>query len=230
MIQSLYELFGREISGQNAKRMATDIARTDHTCSFSAFARTARYCEQVMKEIGLSEVGADTIRRAHAVHPIVDLQIEYALVSRGPERAIFPVLAELGIGVTAYGVLSRGLLAGSKPQDPNDFRTYLPRFAGANGEKNAAVVETLQALAAARGVTVAQLCVAWVLAKQQAAGTRIVPVMGARTRAQLDDALGAIALKLSAEDIAAIESAVPADAIAGSRYPDAMLKHMDSER
>lgn len=183
-----------------------------------------------VKEIGLSEVGADTIRRAHAVHPIVDLQIEYALVSRGPERAIFPVLAELGIGVTAYGVLSRGLLAGSKPQDPNDFRTYLPRFAGANGEKNAAVVETLQALAAARGVTVAQLCVAWVLAKQQAAGTRIVPVMGARTRAQLDDALGAIALKLSAEDIAAIESAVPADAIAGSRYPDAMLKHMDSER
>jgi aryl-alcohol dehydrogenase-like predicted oxidoreductase len=179
-----------------------------------------------VRQIGLSEVGADTIRRAHAVHPIVDLQIEYSMVSRGPERAIFPVLDELGIGVTAYGVLSRGLLTGSAPRGPGDFRAYLPRFTGANRERNQAVIDTLARLAADRRTTPAAVAIAWVMAK----GPRITPVIGARTRRQLDDALPALDLRLTAEDLAAIEGAIPADAIAGSRYPDAMLAHMDSER
>ena len=125
-----------------------------------------------MRAIGLSEVGPDTIRRAHAVHPISDLQIEYSLVSRAPEAGIFPLLAELGIGVTAYGVLSRGLLSGSRPAGPRDFRGYLPRFTEANRERNDALVAALARLAAEKGVTPSQLAIAWVLAKSPT----IVPV------------------------------------------------------
>jgi aryl-alcohol dehydrogenase-like predicted oxidoreductase len=179
-----------------------------------------------VREIGLSEVGPETIRRAAAVHPIVDLQIEYSLVSRGPERSIFPVLDELGIGVTAYGVLSRGLLTGSTPQGPKDFRSYMPRFTGANREKNQALIDTLARLAAERRTTPAALAVAWVMAK----GPRIIPLVGARTRRQLDDALAALDLKLSPDEVTALENAVSADAIAGTRYPEAMLAHLDSER
>ena len=179
-----------------------------------------------VRHIGLSEVSADTIRRAAAVHPIVDLQIEYSLISRGPEDKIFPTLSELGIAVTAYGVLSRGLLTGSKPAGQADFRAHLPRFAGDNMAKNQSLVDTLAQLAARRGVTPAQLAIAWARAK----GPSIVPLVGARTRKQLDDALGALSLELSSDDIATLEHAIPPTAVAGSRYQEVMMKHLDSEK
>jgi aryl-alcohol dehydrogenase-like predicted oxidoreductase len=179
-----------------------------------------------VRHIGLSEVGVDTIRRAHAVHPISDLQIEYSLISRGPEGAIFPALEELGISVTAYGVLSRGLLSGSVPSERGDFRANLPRFAGANGRRNRELVERLSALAAEYGVRPAQLAIAWVLGKQR----NVVPVMGARTRAQLEETLGALDLRLEADDLRRIESAIPSDAVAGTRYDQHQMQILDSER
>jgi aryl-alcohol dehydrogenase-like predicted oxidoreductase len=179
-----------------------------------------------VRHIGLSEVGPDTIRRAHAVHPISDLQIEYSLVSRGPERAIFPVLAELGIGVTAYGVLSRGLLAGSQPAGKTDFRNYLPRFSGDNRAHNQRLVDTLQSLARDKRATATQLAIAWVLAR----GRTIVPLVGARKRPQLEESLGALHIALSAEDLAHLEAAVPASAVAGTRYGEEQMKMLDSER
>jgi aryl-alcohol dehydrogenase-like predicted oxidoreductase len=179
-----------------------------------------------VRHVGLSEVGADTVRRACAVHPIVDLQIEYALVSRGPEARIFPALAELGVGVTAYGVLSRGLLGGSRPAGKGDFRAMLPRFTGENRARNEKLVARLAELARERGATPAQLAIAWVLAKQPAA----VPVIGARTRAQLAEALGALDVALSPEEVARLEEAVPAAEVAGTRYDAFQMKHLDSER
>ena len=179
-----------------------------------------------VRHIALSEVGAETIRRAAAVHPIVDLQIEYSLVTRGPESTIFPTLAELGIATTAYGVLSRGLLAGSKPTGARDFRAHLPRFSGANAEKNQQLVDALARLAADRGVKPAQLAIAWVRAKSAS----IVPTIGARKRAQLADALAALDIALSAEEVAALEAAVPASGIAGTRYAEPQMKQLDSER
>jgi aryl-alcohol dehydrogenase-like predicted oxidoreductase len=177
-----------------------------------------------VRAIGLSEVGPRTIRRAQAAHPICDLQIEYSLISRGPEAEIFPLLAELGIGVTAYGVLSRGLLSGSRPAARGDLRAHLPRFRGENAERNRRLVEELQALAAERGVRPAQLAIAWVLAK----GESIVPVIGARTRAQLAESLGALEVELSAADLARIEAALPA--VAGTRYDESQMRMLDSER
>jgi aryl-alcohol dehydrogenase-like predicted oxidoreductase len=179
-----------------------------------------------VRHIGLSEVGPETIRRAAAVHPIVDLQIEYALISRGPEAKIFPALAELGIGATTYGALSRGLLSGSQPAPAGDFRANLPRFTGANLAKNLSLVEKLKEIAHGKGITLVQLAVAWVLAK----GSFIVPVVGARTRAQLAESLGALEVKLSANEIAALEAAVPAGAVAGTRYDVAQMRVLDSEK
>ena len=179
-----------------------------------------------VRHIGLSEVGPETIRRAHAVHPIVDLQIEYSLLSRGPERAILPLLAELGVAVTAYGVLSRGLLTGSAPTGAGDYRAHLPRFSGDARAHNQQLVDALHQLAAERGATPAQLAIAWVRAK----GAHIVPVVGARTRRQLDDALGALAIALTPDEVARIEAAVPADQVAGTRYQAAQMQHLDSER
>jgi aryl-alcohol dehydrogenase-like predicted oxidoreductase len=179
-----------------------------------------------VRYLGLSEVGPDTIRRAHAVHPVVDLQIEYALVSRGPEAAIFPVLQELGIAVTAYGVLSRGLLSGSTPAAKGDFRAYLPRFTGDNLAHNQQLVDELKRLAAERQITPAQLAVAWVLAK----GDFIVPVMGARKRHQLAESVAAVNVELSAEDLARIEQAIGPDAIAGTRYDANQMRMLDSEK
>jgi aryl-alcohol dehydrogenase-like predicted oxidoreductase len=176
--------------------------------------------------IGLSEMGLETIRRAHAVHPLCDLQIEYSLISRGPEANIFPLIAELGIGVTAYGVLSRGLLTGSTPAAQGDFRATLPRFTGENLERNRLLVETLQELAAEKGVRSSQLAIAWVLSK----GENIVPLIGARTRAQLMESLGALKIELSQEEIARIEEAVPASAVAGTRYGEHQMRVLDSER
>jgi aryl-alcohol dehydrogenase-like predicted oxidoreductase len=179
--------------------------------------------------IGLSEVGAQTVRAAHAVHPIADLQIEYSLISRSVERSILPTLRELGIGMTAYGVLSRGLISGHWSRDrkgERDFRANSPRFQGENLDKNLALVDTLRALADAKGVTVAQLAIAWVLAR----GGDIVPLIGARTRARLTESLGALNVRLTPQDLAAIETAVPADAAAGERYNATQMAHLDSEK
>jgi aryl-alcohol dehydrogenase-like predicted oxidoreductase len=179
-----------------------------------------------VRHIGLSEVGPETIRRAAQVHPIVDLQIEYSLVSRGPEAALFPLLRELGIGATAYGVLSRGLLSGSRPAEKGDFRKFLPRFSGSNFEQNRQLVARLAEMAQARGATPSQLAIAWVLAREPIA----VPRPGARTRAQLAETLGALQLSLSAAEIAALEAAVPAAQVAGTRYDAHQMKVLDSEK
>jgi aryl-alcohol dehydrogenase-like predicted oxidoreductase len=179
-----------------------------------------------VRAIGLSEVGAETIRRAHAIHPIVDLQIEYSLISRGPEARIFPVLRELGIGVTAYGVLSRGLLTGSPLAAKADLRAHMPRFVGENLARNRKLIDALNRLAAERGVAPAQLAIAWVLAKD----STIVPVIGARTRRQLDESLAALEIHLTAEEIARLEEAIPASEVAGSRYAEMQMRTLDSER
>jgi aryl-alcohol dehydrogenase-like predicted oxidoreductase len=185
-----------------------------------------------VRHIGLSEVGADTIRRASAVHPISDLQIEYSLISRGPEDEIFPVLRELGIGVTAYGVLSRGLISGhfSGTQAQGDFRAMSPRFQGENVEANLALVEALRQVATSRGISVAQTAIAWVAAQGKKNGIDIVPLVGARRRDRLTEALGAAQVQLTAADLAAIEKAVPKGAAAGDRYPSFAMADLDSEK
>ncbi len=182
-----------------------------------------------IRHIGLSEVGPDTILRAAAIHPIVDLQIEYSLISRGIEDKILPTCRELGIGITAYGVLSRGLISGHWQKDSvqkGDFRAMSPRFQAGNVEKNLELVEALRGIAEAKGASVAQIAIAWVAAQ----GKDIVPVIGARRRDRLTEALGALSVKLSQADMASIERAIPRDAAAGGRYPEAQLTHLDSEK
>ena len=186
-----------------------------------------------IRHIGLSEVGSDTIRRAQAVHPVVDLQIEYSLVSRGVESDILKTTRELGIGITAYGVLSRGLISGhwSKETEKDrsgaqDFRRMSPRFQGANIDRNLALVEQLRMIAADVGASPAQVAIAWVAAQ----GDDIVPLVGARTRERLTEALGALKAKLTDVHLAALAKAFPPGVAAGNRYPDAQLAHMDSEK
>jgi aryl-alcohol dehydrogenase-like predicted oxidoreductase len=183
-----------------------------------------------VRYVGLSEVGADTIRRAAAVRPVCDLQIEYSLISRRIEREILPVCRELGIAITAYGVLSRGLISGhwspERQLSPGDFRSRAPRFQGSNLEENLALVERLRAVASDHGASVAQIAIAWVLAQ----GEDIVPLIGARTRERLTEALGALHVTLSAEELREIEEAMPADAARGERYPEAQMGQLDSER
>jgi aryl-alcohol dehydrogenase-like predicted oxidoreductase len=183
-----------------------------------------------VRYVGLSEVGAETIRRAHATHPIADLQIEYSLISRGIEAEILPTCQELGIGVTAYGVLSRGLLSGhwskERETDATDFRSHAPRFSGANLDRNLALVEAIRGIADGKGATVAQIAVAWVLSR----GEHVVPLVGARTRERLAESIGALDVELSADDLDAIEAAVPPDAVAGDRYDMQQMAVLDSER
>jgi aryl-alcohol dehydrogenase-like predicted oxidoreductase len=182
-----------------------------------------------VRHVGLSEVGAETLRRAHAVHPISDLQIEYSLVSRGIEAAILPAARELGIGITAYGVLSRGLISGHWSKDragETDFRGRMsPRFAAENLDNNLALVDRLRTVADEKGVTVAQLAIAWVLAH----GPDIVPLVGARRRDRLHEALGALQVLLSPADLARIDAAMPPGSVAGERYNPAQMAHLDSE-
>ncbi|GAA4373969.1 aldo/keto reductase [Agromyces bauzanensis] len=182
-----------------------------------------------VRHIGLSEVGADSLRRAAAVHPISDLQIEYSLISRGIEDEILPTARELGIGVTAYGVLSRGLISGHWAKEKAgqaDFRSHLPRFSGENLDQNLALVEELRRIADAKDATVAQVAIAWVLSR----GADIVPLVGARRRDRLAEALGALEVTLTDDDLAVIEAAVPADAVAGTRYDASQMSILDSER
>ncbi|WP_436948772.1 aldo/keto reductase [Streptomyces sp. SudanB52_2052] len=180
-----------------------------------------------VRHIGLSEVGAETIRRAAVTAPIADLQIEYSLLSRGIEDEILPTTRDLGIGITAYGVLSRGLISGHFTADrqlaPGDFRAMSPRFQGDNLRHNLDLVEALRKIAGQKGVSVAQIAIAWVLSR----GADIVPLVGARRRDRLTEALGALDVTLDAADLAAIEEAVPAGAAAGARYPAAQLAHVE---
>ena len=184
-----------------------------------------------IRHIGLSEVGPETLRRAAAVHPVSDLQIEYALITRGIEDTILPTCRELGIGITAYGVLSRGLIGGNwKPgasaAELGPFRAHSPRFAGANAEANVALVERLGTVAAGLGLSPAQAAIAWVAAQ----GDDIVPVVGARTRTRLAEAVAAMQDALGADGVAAIEAAVPRDAVSGERYAAQQMAMLDSER
>jgi aryl-alcohol dehydrogenase-like predicted oxidoreductase len=183
-----------------------------------------------VRHVGLSEVGAETIRRAQATHPICDLQIEYSLISRGIEDEILPTCRELGIGITAYGVLSRGLLSGHWSKDretaATDFRSHAPRFSAENLDRNLELVEALRGVAEAKDASVAQVAIAWVLSR----GEDIVALVGARTRERLSESLGAIELELSAADFAAIEAAVPAGSVVGGRYDEGQMAILDSER
>ncbi|HKZ11136.1 MAG TPA: aldo/keto reductase [Rhodanobacteraceae bacterium] len=183
-----------------------------------------------VRHFGVSEMAAQTIQRANRVLPVCDLQIEYSVISRGIEARILPACRELGIGITAYGVLARGLISGHWNKDRNtdarDFRTHNPRFQGDNLSRNLALVELLRELAERRRVSVAQLVIAWVLAR----GDDIVPLVGARTRNRLQEALGALDVSLAADDLAAIERAVPVGAAAGERYNTHGMASLDSER
>jgi aryl-alcohol dehydrogenase-like predicted oxidoreductase len=178
-----------------------------------------------VRYIGLSEMSAATIRRANAVHPIVDVQMEYSLLTRGIEDSILPACREIGVGVTAYGVLARGLIGGSLLR-ARDGRSNIPRFQGENLDKNLVLVDALRRVADAKGVTVAQLAIAWVLQR----GEDIVPLVGARKPAQPVDALRALDVTLTAGDLAAIETAVPKGAAAGERYAEHQMRELDSER
>jgi aryl-alcohol dehydrogenase-like predicted oxidoreductase len=182
-----------------------------------------------VRHIGLSELGVPTIRRAAAAHPICDLQIEYSLITRGVEDEILPACRELGIGITAYGVLSRGLISGHWNKDRavvNEFRAHSPRFTAENIDRNLALVEALRRIADLRRVSVAQIAIAWVAAR----GADIVPLVGARRRTQLEESLGALTIVLTADDLAAIEAAIPKEAAAGTRYTAAGMASLDSER
>ena len=179
-----------------------------------------------VKQAGLSEVSAETARRAHAITPITDVQLEYGLSTRGMEEKVLPGLRELAIGTTAYGVIGRGLLSGSKPQEKGDFRRFLPRFTGANYIRNQALIQALNEVAAELGATPVQAAIAWILTR----GEDIVPILGARTVAQLEESLGALDLILSLEQLARLEQAVPASEVAGTRYDKQAMTHLDSER
>jgi pyridoxine 4-dehydrogenase len=182
-----------------------------------------------VKHIGLSEVGSDTLRRAHRVHPIVDLQIEYSLIARGIETGILNTCRELGIGITAYGVLSRGLISGHWSKDRSatrDFRLATPRFQGSNLDANLALVEFLRTIAGEIGATPAQVAIAWVAAQ----GNDIVPLVGARRRDRLTEALGALDVKLTPAHLAALANAFPPEVAAGTRYAAEQMAHLDSEK
>lgn len=179
-----------------------------------------------VKHVGLSEVGVETIERANKVHPIVDLQIEYAIASRKPEEKIFPALERAGMSATLYGVFSRGLLSGSKPSSAADFRAHLPRFSQEHSDRNTRVVEEIRAFAQKNGRTPAQILAGWVLAKQP----RLVPIVGARTREQLRDILAVVEKPLTNDEVIGLEKIVPHGAIAGDRYQAQQMAHLDSEK
>jgi aryl-alcohol dehydrogenase-like predicted oxidoreductase len=179
-----------------------------------------------VRHVGMSEVGVETARKAQVMTPICDVQLEYGLATRGMETKVLPGLKELGIGVTAYGVLSRGLLSGSTPAQKGDFRRFLPRYAGANFEVNQSLVAALRAVAAERGVSAVQMAIAWVMAR----GEEIVPLLGARKVTQLEEALAAVELRLSEEEMRQLEEAMPAEKVLGTRYDKQAMTHLDSER
>ena len=181
-----------------------------------------------VRYLGLSEMGADTIRRATAVHPVTALQIEYSLMSRGIEKQLLPAVRDLGVGVTAYGILSRGLLSTASAREigAGDLRVRFPRFQGENLQRNLDMLKPLEDIALAHGVTTAQLAIAWVMSR----GSDIVPLLGTKRRDRLAEALGAADLALTPGDLAALEAAVPHDQVAGGRYDPAQMTALDSEK
>ena len=180
-----------------------------------------------MRFIGLSEMGAETIRRAHEVHPITAIQMEYSLMTRTIEAKILPTVRELGIGVSAYGVLSRGLISdtGVRTPAPKDGRSRFPRFQEENLHRNQELVRALEKLAQEKGVTTAQLAIAWVLSR----GSDIVPLIGARKRDRLEEALAALDIALTEYDLVGMEQAMPPEQVAGARYHEAQMAALDSE-
>ncbi|GAA3746556.1 aldo/keto reductase [Streptomyces tremellae] len=232
----------RNFLAYSLQRLGTDhidiyrVARVDPTVPIEetvgaiADAVDAGY----VRHIGLSEAGPENIRRAAATAPIADLQIEYSLLDRGIEDEILPLCRELGIGITAYGVLSRGLISGHWTRDrkpgPGDFRGLSPRFRAENIDSNLDLVDALRAVADAKGVTVAQTAIAWVLAQGGRRGAAVVPVVGARRRDRLAEALGALDVRLDDDDLAAVEEAVPPGAAVGARYPEEQMAYLDSEK
>jgi aryl-alcohol dehydrogenase-like predicted oxidoreductase len=181
-----------------------------------------------VRYLGLSEMSVATIRRAHAVHPVSALQIEYSLMSRGIEAEILPAVRELGVAVTAYGVLSRGLLSSASAREigENDPRTRFPRFRAENLGRNLDLLAALEKIAQEHGVTTAQLAIAWVLSR----GPDIIPLVGTKRRDRLAEALGALGLRLTPDDLAALEAAIPSGQVAGDRYEAAQMAALDSEK
>jgi aryl-alcohol dehydrogenase-like predicted oxidoreductase len=183
-----------------------------------------------VRHAGLSEIGAETLRKAHATHPISDLQIEYSLISRGIEEEIVPTARELGVSITAYGVLSRGLISGHWSRDREtsgkDFRSRSPRFSRDNLDRNLELADALTTVANESDATAAQAAIAWVLSR----GEDIVPLVGARRRDRLTEALGALDTALTPEDLKTIEDAVPAGEAAGDRYDPRQMAMLDSEK
>ena len=181
-----------------------------------------------VRYLGLSEMGPATIRRAHAVYPVTALQIEYSLMSRGIEAQILPTVRELGIGVTAYGVLSRGLLSTASAREigPGDPRARFPRFRAENLGRNLDLLAALEKIAQEHRVSAAQLAIAWVLSR----GTDIVPLIGTKRRDRLAEALGALDLRLNPDDLAALEAAIPPGQVAGYRYDPGQMAALDSEK
>jgi aryl-alcohol dehydrogenase-like predicted oxidoreductase len=174
----------------------------------------------------LSEAGVETARRAQIVTPIVDVQLEYGITTRGMEAKVLPGLRDLGVGITAYGVLSRGLISGARPSEKSDFRRFLPRFTGAAGEANRQLIATLDTLAAQHGVTIPQLAITWALYR----GDDIIPLLGSRTVAQVQSSLKALDLRLTPDDLSRFDQTFSADRIQGTRYDKVAMTHLDSER
>jgi aryl-alcohol dehydrogenase-like predicted oxidoreductase len=226
----------KNFAGYSLKRLGTDridIYRPSRVDPNVPIEETVGAVADLIKAgyvrwLGLSEASGQTIRRAHRVHPVSDLQIEYSLMSRSVEKEIFPTLCELHIGLTAYGVLSRGLISSGalKGQSQSGFRTFLPRFREDNLKHNLMLVEALASFADQKGISVAQAAIAWVLSR----GEEVVPLVGARRRESLREALGAIDLKLTYEDLSGIDFAIPAEAVAGERYSPDQMATLDSER
>jgi aryl-alcohol dehydrogenase-like predicted oxidoreductase len=180
--------------------------------------------EGKVRFLGLSEARPETIRRAHAVHPITALQSEYSLWTRDPEEEVLPLCRELGIGFVPYSPLGRGFLTGKikKADDlaENDYRRTVPRFQGDNFERNLELVKRVEEIARQKHCTPAQLALAWVLAQSN----DIVPIPGTKRRKYLQENAGAVDVTLTGEDLQLIDEAAPKDAFAGSRYPEAMMK------
>jgi len=186
--------------------------------------------EGKVRHLGICEAAPATLRRAHATHPMTALQTEYSLWSRDPEDALLDLCAELGIGFVAYSPLGRGFLTGTITDAGGfgaaDLRRNMPRFQADNIDRNLELVEQLRRVAVSKNATVAQIAIAWVLSR----GGDVVPLVGARRRERLREALGAMKLTLTGDDLQRIERAVPVNAAAGDRYAAAQMSMLDSER
>jgi aryl-alcohol dehydrogenase-like predicted oxidoreductase len=221
LAQSLSKLGVESIGIYRPARLDDNVPIEDTVGAIADMAK-----QGYVRYIGLSEMSTETVRKAQSVAPICDLQIEYGLATRTIEAKLLPGLRSLGVGITAYGVLGRGLLTGAVPGPKGDFRKFLPRFTGANLNANRTLAEALATAAAERGATAAQMAIAWALSR----GEDIVPLLGCRTVAQVEEAIAALEIHLSPEEIEALETAVPAERVAGSRYDKHSMAHLDSER